>query len=1060
VERALNLENLVVALGEPGRLPTAEEVQQRLAETEIALFVGNGNVDEDLMATAWYLHAVGAARPQLERYPRDRQLRASQVAGHIFDLALAAADRPEAVVREITFAGQVSYIRGGLDPNALALYRRRLVDVPSLIEAPGEVSLDIGSALLALDRPRLFVRIEDLRAEAERLRQIGGFDDLIQTPYGSASRVIQGTWELLIHLTYGRLERLQRARNLFDDAIHPPFAEMDLDSRWVAAHLRDIADDLGRTSIWSLQPPDMPSGAGRAMTLGDPPVMSLWPPQYKLLSLDPSPLRPDVRRLVLSFPTSAGKTLIAQYLVAAHVAAGAGSACVVAPTHSLGRELQRDLDRRLAILGEAAVEAGPLGIDLPTGSSAVVMTPEKFAAHLRNEPEEMLNTYSLYLVDEAHLVGDADRGWVLESALGLLHDATRTTHHRIVLLSAAIGNRDHVSSWLAVDGDDAVTFHDEWRGPRRAHALLSTKADWDNAELVERARSNGLRRQRIPLHGSVLIRTAPGKSVSLSTTEPIGTLVLAERNGAWSKQHQESDAAYRMRAQMATMLGDLGSVLVVESTKLAAQRTATAIADLLQDDDNCASLVDLATRRLHEAHPLVSTLRRGVGFHHSALPDDIQAELEDGLRKGPLNYLVATTTLIEGVNFPVRTVLIGERGYPSKDGFVSTLDGPKLINAFGRAGRAGRETEGWIVIWLNEEVTDESFRLLEIGDQDLVASSMLASPLALDALAEFEELVRTTEDAVLEVDHGPVAGFISHVWFIATALQELNELSKNPAAVSIESTLAWQQLTPENQTRWRAVADGALEAYEATPDQQRRRWAKTGTSLASAAQLDELAAEVSADVGAVADRSDPLLAIEVITRADRLERLLGLSEARSRGFRPRRNASATDLLAIDLRALIHDWLVGKELGELGETYLMEIEDETYRYEQLSEFIAQVFEHLLPWLLATVIGWINADVAPDDQLCPDLPAYLRYGVHTKVALMLCRGGARSRRLAHRVSAVAPIAEPDGVREWLASGEVYGWAAEFDASPGELADLLAFARLRNEHTTSRVLEGEAV
>jgi hypothetical protein len=45
------------------------------------------------------------------------------------------------------------------------------------------------------------------------------------------------------------------------------------------------------------------------------------------------------------------------------------------------------------------------------------MTPEKLAAHLRLEPARMLEEYSLFVIDEAHLVGDADRGWVLESAL-------------------------------------------------------------------------------------------------------------------------------------------------------------------------------------------------------------------------------------------------------------------------------------------------------------------------------------------------------------------------------------------------------------------------------------------------------------------------------------------------------------------------------------------------------------------------------------------------------------------------------------------------------------------
>ena len=65
MERALNLDHLRAALGEPGMFPTAEDLQERLANTEIQLFLGRGTVDDELLATAWYLHAVGSVRPAL-----------------------------------------------------------------------------------------------------------------------------------------------------------------------------------------------------------------------------------------------------------------------------------------------------------------------------------------------------------------------------------------------------------------------------------------------------------------------------------------------------------------------------------------------------------------------------------------------------------------------------------------------------------------------------------------------------------------------------------------------------------------------------------------------------------------------------------------------------------------------------------------------------------------------------------------------------------------------------------------------------------------------------------
>ena len=91
----------------------------------------------------------------------------------------------------------------------------------------------------------------------------------------------------------------------------------------------------------------------------------------------------------------------------------------------------------------------------------------------------------------------------------------------------------------------------------------------------------------------------------------------------------------------------------------------------------------------------------------------------------------------------------------------------------------------------------------------------------------------------------------------------------------------------------------------------------------------------------VTNRRDPVTAFLVVSGEDRLAWLLRTTGTRAARFRPRRNAPLRTAFDTDLRALIVDWLQGRELGELGETYLRAVGDETYRYEQLSEFVSQV-----------------------------------------------------------------------------------------------------------------------
>jgi hypothetical protein len=205
---------------------------------------------------------------------------------------------------------------------------------------------------------------------------------------------------------------------------------------------------------------------------------------------------------------------------------------------------------------------------------------------------------------------------------------------------------------------------------------------------------------------------------------------------------------------------------------------------------------------------------------------------------------------------------------------------------------------------------------------------------------------------------------------------------------------------------------------------------------------------------------DPVAGFLLVSDRGRLGQLLGINETRAARFRPRRNAPHRTAFDVDLRSLIVDWLRGHEVGDIGETYLDVVTDETYRYEQLSEFIAQVLEHLLPWLLNTLVSWVNEGLDEDEQLCAELPAYIRFGVDTPVALELARAGVRSRRLVHAVAAEAAASTELPVREWLTETDIRTWRQVFDASPSELGDLLVFSRARGAGITSHVLAGDVV
>jgi hypothetical protein len=230
----------------------------------------------------------------------------------------------------------------------------------AICSTAGQVALHAGILLLALDRPALF---QDLQYWRDQLGTLGAtWPTVDESPLASVDGVVRGCWDLLIYFVYGRGRLLESATAHFQRAIASQASAADIDSRWVAAHLLDLASDMGTRSVWSVLGPDL-DPAARAMTLGDPAALLLWPPQVEFLSLEGHPLDSATRRLALSFPTSAGKTMLSQLMVLAHLVSGNGDACVVAPTHSLCREIARGLDRRLNVLGSSVAELalGPRG---------------------------------------------------------------------------------------------------------------------------------------------------------------------------------------------------------------------------------------------------------------------------------------------------------------------------------------------------------------------------------------------------------------------------------------------------------------------------------------------------------------------------------------------------------------------------------------------------------------------------------------------------------------------------------------------------------------------------
>ncbi|GAA3750087.1 DEAD/DEAH box helicase [Salinactinospora qingdaonensis] len=108
-------------------------------------------------------------------------------------------------------------------------------------------------------------------------------------------------------------------------------------------------------------------------------------------------------------------------------------------------------------------------------------------------------------------------------------------------------------------------------------------------------------------------------------------------------------------------------------------------------------------------------VRHGIGVHHAGMLPKYRRLVERLAQAGLLKVICGTDTLGVGVNVPIRTVLF--TGLSKYDGArVRRLSAREFHQIAGRAGRAGFDTVGNVVVQAPEHVVENEKALAKAGD--------------------------------------------------------------------------------------------------------------------------------------------------------------------------------------------------------------------------------------------------------------------------------------------------------------------------------------------------------
>ncbi len=196
--------------------------------------------------------------------------------------------------------------------------------------------------------------------------------------------------------------------------------------------------------------------------------IDLWPSQTEAASraVDQSD------DLVISLPTSAGKTRIAELCIL-RCLAGGRRVVFVTPLRALSAQTETTLQKTFGPLGKTiSALYGSIGVsgfdeDAIRDRNIVVATPEKLDFALRNDPS-LLDDVGLIVFDEGHMIGPNEREVRYEVQIQRLLRRADAPTRRIVCLSAILPDGDQLddfAAWLRRDHPGGLIKND-WRPTR------------------------------------------------------------------------------------------------------------------------------------------------------------------------------------------------------------------------------------------------------------------------------------------------------------------------------------------------------------------------------------------------------------------------------------------------------------------------------------------------------------------------------------------------------------------------------------------------------------------
>lgn len=561
-----------------------------------------------------------------------------------------------------------------------AQYSKSFIVIRGVEETSQLISLV--SSFLKKDFRKLFDEINKVQLNEEYLDDsTSQLEEGLEKNSKYYSAILAKALNLILEYTYsGKEDFIILAKDYINDIKELSSIDDEPVTWWIARLLILLTNTFKQYSFWNVLPKlikhEITDKYVTHLAFNDPPITEMFFAQYNAVKA-----MHNFSDIVLSLPTSSGKTRIAEIAILEALINNPDSKILyLAPFRSLAYEVEASMEKAFSTLGFTTTflygggQYSKLDKALIESSNVIIATPEKAKAIIRAE-ENIVDDIDLLIIDEGHLLGADERLLKIELFIEELKHHIRKNNGKIVLLSAVLPNTKDISKWIS-NSDNNIYETDKTIANKRFGIVKWTKTKNINIEWLSEPKS---------FNQHFVERFLPPKA----------------KTKYFPNDKNEGVASVALK------LSQLGTVLLFVAQARYVVSNANRVMKAMGEEPTkhvYQNINHLETFKLacYEAgvEDIFKLAEYGILCHFGKLPNEVRILIEQLMRLEKVKVIVSTSSLGQGVNIGISTVIFSDVFINHQDKI--RIDSKDFWNIAGRAGRAFCDIEGKVLYCIDE----------------------------------------------------------------------------------------------------------------------------------------------------------------------------------------------------------------------------------------------------------------------------------------------------------------------------------------------------------------------